>query len=52
MFPYEVGRNLVVVIEEGKEHIGEQVDVIVTSALQTSAGKMIFARTHTRQLAT
>jgi uncharacterized protein YacL len=41
-----------VVIEEGKEHIGEQVDVIVTSALQTSAGKMIFARTHTRQLAT
>jgi len=33
-----------VVIEEGSNHIGEQTGVTVTSALQTSAGRMIFAR--------
>lgn len=33
-----------VVIEEGREYLGKQVIVIVTSALQTSAGRMIFAR--------
>ncbi len=33
-----------VVIEEGREYVGKQVIVIVTSALQTSAGRMIFAR--------
>ena len=33
-----------VVVEEGKEHIGEELGVIVTSALQTSAGRMIFAK--------
>lgn len=33
-----------VVVEEGRNHIGHEVQVVVTSALQTSAGRMIFAR--------
>jgi len=32
-----------VVIENGQQHIGEVIDVVVTSVLQTVAGKMIFA---------
>jgi Integral membrane protein (PIN domain superfamily) len=33
-----------IVIEDGRRHISETVSVIVTSVLQTVAGKMIFAR--------
>jgi uncharacterized protein YacL len=33
-----------VVVEEGGNHIGTELSVIVTGALQTSAGRMIFAR--------
>ncbi|NLY20688.1 MAG: TRAM domain-containing protein [Tissierellia bacterium] len=33
-----------IVVEDGRDLIGETVDVIVTSVLQTAAGKMIFAR--------
>ena len=33
-----------VIIESGRKHIGETVELVVTSALQTSAGRMIFAR--------
>lgn len=33
-----------VVVEDGKDHIQELVDVVVTKVLQTSAGRMIFAR--------
>ena len=33
-----------VVVEEGGEFIGDEVCVVVTGALQTSAGRMIFAR--------
>ncbi len=33
-----------VVIEDGRTYVGKQLHVIVTSALQTSAGRMIFAR--------
>jgi uncharacterized protein YacL len=33
-----------VVVEGGKRFIGQSLDVVVTSALQTSAGRMIFAR--------
>lgn len=33
-----------IVVEDGKDHVGEDVEVVVTSALQTSAGKMIFAK--------
>jgi uncharacterized protein YacL len=33
-----------VVVEEGKSHVGIEMLVVVTSALQTSAGRMIFAK--------
>ena len=33
-----------IVVEDGRRHIGETLDVVVTSVLQTVAGKMIFAR--------
>lgn len=33
-----------VVVEEGGQYIGDEVAVVVTGALQTSAGRMIFAR--------
>lgn len=33
-----------IVVEGGRRHIGETLDVIVTSVLQTAAGRMIFAR--------
>lgn len=33
-----------VVVEEGKHHLNERVDVVVTSSLQTNAGRMIFAK--------
>ncbi len=33
-----------VIVDGGKRHIGEMRQLIVTSALQTSAGRMIFAR--------
>lgn len=33
-----------VVVEEGKYHLNEIRDVVVTSALQTNAGRMIFAK--------
>ena len=36
-----------VVVEEGSGYVGEEVRVIVTSALQTVAGRMIFAKPQT-----
>lgn len=33
-----------IVVEEGRNHIGKTIEVIVTSVLQTSAGRMIFAK--------
>lgn len=33
-----------VVVEDGRTYMGGEIQVIVTSALQTSAGRMIFAR--------
>lgn len=33
-----------IVVEGGRKHIGETLDAIVTSVLQTVAGRMIFAR--------
>lgn len=33
-----------IVVENGKKYLGETITVIVTSILQTSAGKMIFAK--------
>lgn len=32
-----------IVVENGRRHLGETVDVLVSSVLQTQAGKMIFA---------
>jgi uncharacterized protein YacL len=47
----EVGQGIayledgtMIVIEGGKKHIGQSITVIVTSVLQTSAGRMIFAK--------
>lgn len=36
-----------VVVEEGRDYVGTEARVIVTSALQTSAGRMIFAKPQT-----
>ena len=33
-----------IVIENGKNRLGEEADIVVTSVLRTSAGRMIFAR--------
>lgn len=33
-----------IVVEGGKKHIGETINVLVTSVLQTSAGRMIFGK--------
>lgn len=33
-----------IVVEDGRNYIGKTIDVIVTSVLQTSAGRMIFAK--------
>ena len=33
-----------IVVEDGKRYIGDEIEVIVTSVLQTSAGRMIFAK--------
>ncbi|WP_226585837.1 PIN/TRAM domain-containing protein [Halobacillus litoralis] len=33
-----------IVVEEGKDYIGKTIEVVVTSVLQTSAGRMIFAK--------
>ncbi|PIU67834.1 MAG: hypothetical protein COS84_03260, partial [Armatimonadetes bacterium CG07_land_8_20_14_0_80_40_9] len=33
-----------VVVEEGKEYIGETILVLITNMLQTPAGRVIFAR--------
>jgi len=39
-----LGDGTIVVVEGGKRFIGQPLDVVVTSALQTAAGRMIFAR--------
>lgn len=33
-----------IVVEGGKKHIGDTIEVLVTSVLQTAAGRMIFAK--------
>lgn len=33
-----------IVVEEGRDYIGRTIEVIITSVLQTSAGRMIFAK--------
>ena len=34
-----------IVIEDGKKHVGSVITVVVTSVLQTAAGRMIIDRT-------
>jgi uncharacterized protein YacL len=41
-----------VVVEQGRGHLNEEVEFVVTSALQTSAGRMIFGRMSDGQVAT
>lgn len=38
-----------IVVEDGRRYLGETLGVIVTSVLQTAAGKMIFARVRTSE---
>lgn len=33
-----------IVVEDGQYHMNQTLDVVVTSALQTAAGRMIFAK--------
>ena len=33
-----------IVVENGRRYVGTSIEVIVTSVLQTAAGRMIFAR--------
>ena len=33
-----------IVVEDGQYYMNQEIDVIVTSALQTAAGRMIFAK--------
>ncbi|MGL5194005.1 MAG: PIN/TRAM domain-containing protein [Chroococcales cyanobacterium] len=40
-----------VVVEEGRKYIGDQLRVVVTSSLQTAAGRMIFARPYASMVA-
>lgn len=40
-----------VVVEEAQDYVGAELPVVVTSALQTSAGRMIFAKPHTSVMA-
>ena len=37
-----------IVIEDGRDHIGEDVEISVTSMLQTSAGRMVFGKFEAR----
>jgi uncharacterized protein YacL len=37
-----------VVVEQGKPHVGQEVQITVTSVLQTPAGRMIFGRVESR----
>ena len=39
-----------VVVEDGQHYMNERLEVVVTSALQTAAGRMIFAKpSHSRR---
>lgn len=39
-----------VVVEDGRDHIGQTVPCTITNSLQTSAGRMVFARVDREQL--
>ena len=37
-----------IVVEDGRKYIGKTIKVLVTSVLQTAAGRMIFAKPHVK----
>ena len=39
-----------IVVENGRRHVGEQVAVVVTTVLQTSAGRMIWSGRRSRSV--
>jgi len=39
-----------IVVDGGKKYVGQTVSVLVTSVLQTAAGRMIFAKLKTTAL--
>ncbi len=41
---FDVEDGTMVVVEGGRDHVNEQVQIAVTSVLQTSAGRMVFGR--------
>ncbi len=41
-----------VVVDDGRDHVGKNVDILVTSVLQTTAGKMFFGRMVARETLT
>jgi uncharacterized protein YacL len=38
-----------IVVDGGKDHLGQVAEVTVTSVLQTSAGRMVFAKLNNTQ---
>ena len=40
-----------IVVEDGRNHIGQNVEIVVTSMLQTSAGRMVFGKFEKRDSA-
>jgi uncharacterized protein YacL len=40
-----------VVVEEGRKYVGGELRIIVTSTMQTSAGRMIFAKPYASMMA-
>ena len=42
--PGDLDDGTMIVIEGGRRHMNATIDVEVTSALQTAAGRMIFAK--------
>ena len=33
-----------IIVEDGENHVGQEVSLIVTSVMQTSAGRLVFAK--------
>src|SRR5699024_7802672 len=39
-----INDGTMIVVEDGSDYIGKTIEVLITSVLQTSAGRMIFAK--------
>jgi uncharacterized protein YacL len=44
-----LGDGTMVIVDEGHGHLGTEIDVVVTSVLQTNTGRMVFARPLVRE---